>query len=232
LTLENYLEEKLDPNSILPGEVTLVEQVLEVAQSPTILMYIEGGRVSFVADSLQVLNNNEFVGGVIPSGIDPKMLEKLIQHSIDYGTYVAQNGGVGWLDIDWGILSDGTFVAFESNYRYTGNNHSLAVRQKLYGDRQIVSWSSDALKVPPDTTFARIYNYLRDQGLSWSAGCGDGIIITIPPAGGSMGYVALGRDLSRCRELHEAIEGHASNLKKRYLTRPVGQEVPMEANPS
>ena len=95
------------------------------------------------------------------------------------------------------MLWDGSIVAFESNYRFTGNNHPIAIRRKLRSDNVggAVTLSNDALKVSETATFVGTLAFLEERGANWDPVRGEGVIVTIPPAGGSMGYVAFADSL-------------------------------------
>jgi hypothetical protein len=189
------------------NDTVLVERVLDVASSPSTLVYIEeNGEPRFVADSMQRLKDMKFIGAQIPSGIPNKVLRKLVSHALDYARVVSDMGGRGWCGIDWGLLRNGDYVAFESNYRFGGNNHALAIRRKL--DYHGVSISNDALTVSNSLRFEEVWGKLDSTGLGWDHKSREGIVVSIPPSDGSMGYVALAPSASRAEELSDDFERH------------------------
>jgi hypothetical protein len=214
-TLEEYFEKQLLPREEWEREIVLVEPVLNVLMSPTTLFKIEDGKVRFIADSCRILRNNASVGGLIPStasGVPRKLLDRMVNYSYRYSGHVRHLGGDGYFDIDWGVIEkdDGVvdIVAFESNYRFTGNNHPIAIRQRLRPENAagLVSLSNDALKVSQDITLADVLAYLEDAGHPWCHSRGEGIVVTIPPAGGSMGYVAIAETLEDAEAMGKAME--------------------------
>jgi hypothetical protein len=148
---------------------------------------------------MQKLKDMNFIGAQIPSGVPGHILTAMRSHTHSYATLAAKLGGRGWCGIDWGILKNGDIVAFESNCRFGGNNHALAIRSKL--QHTGISLTNDVLKVPPTLNFGHVWKKLKNQDLGWSATRREGIVISVPPADGSMGYIALAADAPRTEEL-------------------------------
>lgn len=215
-TVEDFLEAELSPRQEWENEIVLVEPMLDVALSPTTLLKIENGRIRMIGDSCRILKANASTGGVIPSGIPRKALDVMVAFSHRYAGYVRHMGGDGYFDIDWGILQDGSIVAFESNYRFTGNNHPVAIRQKLRPDNVsgVVSLSNDALKVPESTSFSDVASFLEERGMGWDALRGEGVVMTIPPAGGSMGYMAITESMRELETYAKGMEEFAVSMRK------------------
>lgn len=212
-TVPEYLRLKLQPHEEWEHETVLVEPELTIVTSPSVLARASGKDVEIVGVIDQVLKGTEYIGGNVPTLESSNDGVRLINWTMLYGlTHFIPHGGQGWFDIDFGRLSDGTFVAFESNGRCTGNNHGLAVRRRLMANRDpatVHAWTNDALKVSPDTTFQDVL--LGVNGALWSPRRGDGVVITIPPAGGSMGYVALATSQDRKHELRDAMIAFATS---------------------
>ena len=206
LDLETYLDQKIGAEkSTWQNDTVLVEEVLNVICSPSTLVYIkDNGETVFIADSMQRLKDMKFIGAQIPSGIPDPALQKLIIHALNYASYAYKMGARGWCGIDWGILRGGECVAFESNYRFGGNNHALAIRRKL--DYRGVSISNDVLTVSPDLRFEEVWAKLDSTGLGWDAARHEGIVVSIPPSDGSMGYVSLAATAEKAEALSEAFE--------------------------
>ncbi|PJA46347.1 hypothetical protein CO174_00305 [Candidatus Uhrbacteria bacterium CG_4_9_14_3_um_filter_50_9] len=229
-SVRQYLEIKLQPHEEWDHETVLVEPVLKILSSPTVLLRADHGRMRIVAVIDQVLKGASYIGGNFPTGESAEDARQLELWALEYGTQFVLEGGEGWFDIDFGRLEDGSFVAFESNGRCTGNNHGLAVRHRLFKERanQVHAWTNDALKVRPGTPFEQVLNQVPKDVL-WCPSREDGVIITIPPGGDdqqfSMGYVALANSTERKHELRDAMDRFAQQT---YLTS-LGQAVILEA---
>lgn len=210
-TVREHLEKMLQPREEWEHEVVLVEPELTIVSSPSVLGRAAGHDVEIVGVIDQVLKGTAYIGGNVPTRESPEDAERLFHWTLLYGQrHFIREGGQGWFDIDFGRLPDGAFVAFESNGRCTGNNHGLAVRRRLMrGREQVHAWTNDALKVKPQTTFEDVLAGLN--GALWSPQRGDGVVITIPPAGGSMGYIALATSLERKLELRDAMIAYAAS---------------------
>ncbi len=213
MSVRQYLRLKLQPHEEWEHEVVLVEPELTIVSSPSVLARARGKGVEIVGVIDQVLKGTEYIGGNVPTLESPNDGERLINWTMLYGlTHFIPQGGQGWFDIDFGRLPDGTFVAFESNGRCTGNNHGLAVRRRLMANRDpatVHAWTNDALKVAPDTTFQDVLRGVN--GALWSPNRGDGVVVTIPPQGGSMGYIALATSQERKHELRDMMIAFAAS---------------------
>lgn len=212
-TVREYLRLKLQPHEEWEHETVLVEPELMIVSSPSVLARATGRDVEIIGVIDQVLKGTEYIGGNVPTVESPDDGARLNNWTMLYGlTHFVPQGGQGWFDIDFGRLSDGTFVAFESNGRCTGNNHGLAVRRRLMAHRDprsVHAWTNDALKVSPSTTFEDVLRGVN--GALWSPNRGDGVVITIPPQGGSMGYIALATSYERKIELRDEMIAFAAS---------------------
>ncbi|TAL51027.1 hypothetical protein EPN81_01155 [Patescibacteria group bacterium] len=212
-TVREHLRLKLQPHEEWEHEVVLVEPELTIVSSPSVLARASGREIEIIGVIDQVLKGTEYTGGNFPTLESEADAAQLINWTMLYGlTHFIEQGGQGWFDIDFGRLPDGTFVAFESNGRCTGNNHGLAVRRRLMRDhdpRTVHTWSNDALKVAKHTSFQDVLRSVN--GALWSPSRGDGVVITIPPQGGSMGYIALATSNERKLELRDAMIAYAAS---------------------
>lgn len=212
-TVREYLRRMLQPHEEWEHEVVLVEPELTIVSSPSVLARATGRKIEIIGVIDQVLKGTAYIGGNVPTVESPQDATQLINWTVLYGlTHFIPQGGQGWFDIDFGKLPDGTFVAFESNGRYTGNNHGLAVRHRLmarHDPGSVHAWTNDALKVNLSTTFEDVLRGVN--GALWSPTRGDGVVITIPPQGGSMGYIALATSFERKLELRDAVIAFAES---------------------
>jgi hypothetical protein len=105
-------------------------------------------------------------------------------------------------------------VAFESNFRYGGMIHVNEIRRRLRADNAqgVVTVSNDALKVGKATNFLTVRGLMADRKLHWDPDAGEGTVVTIPPAGSSMGYVVLAETITRAMEYNAAMQQLASDL--------------------
>jgi hypothetical protein len=224
-SVEEYLAAELVPRDEWERETVLVEPVLDVAYSPTTLYRVDDERMRLVADSMRTIRANASLGGMIPSGISRDILDRLVEYGQRYAGYIRLRGASGYFDIDWGVLRDGSIVAFESNYRFTGNNHPVAIRRKLRSDNVggAVTLSNDALKVSETAAFVGVLAFLEERGANWDAVRGEGVIVTIPPAGGSMGYVAFADSLRQLQHFASLMSEYAgSTFPKAEMLRKHG----------
>lgn len=212
-TVSEYLAQVLEPQQEWSREIILVEPVLEIDVSPATLFWIgDDGRPHLVAVADQVVENKGFVGSIFPTRVNDDLRERMIAGGIAYGSEFYRRGGRGYYDVDWGVCRDGRLVAFESNGRYTGNNHPIAVMERL-GQAGAMGWSKDALRVHPSTRFREALAFLSSEGAAWNMDRQDGVVITIPPTGvgdvKTMGYVAIGATRERVHELRNAMDNFA-----------------------
>jgi hypothetical protein len=183
------------------AEPVLVEPLLDLACSPSVLVRVDDvDRVRVMTNTMQIMKDFAFVGSVMPSGVDTRLLDEMVDATVRYACVAAEEGARGYLNIDWGVVSHDTslgrydtLVAFESNYRYGGNSHVLAIKQRLRPENAhgVTVMSNDALKVPDDVRLADALAYMAQRGIAWDDRRGTGVVVSIPPAGGSMGYVVL-----------------------------------------
>ncbi|HLD20874.1 MAG TPA: hypothetical protein VJB64_02160, partial [Patescibacteria group bacterium] len=226
-TVREHLRLKLQPHEEWEHEVVLVEPELTIVSSPSVLARASGREIEIIGVIDQVLKGTEYIGGNVPTLESKVDADQLINWTLLYGfTHFIPQGGQGWFDIDFGRLVNGSFVAFESNGRCTGNNHGLAVRRRLMHDRDprtVHTWSNDALKVAPRTPFEDVLRGTSD--VLWSPKRGDGVVITIPPQGGSMGYIALATGYERKLELRDALIAFAASTHQASHHSSVSHEV-------
>jgi hypothetical protein len=215
--LDSFLEATVlapDAHSAWIDDVVLVEPYLDEAFSPAVLCYInENGSVDLVTDSLQLFEQGDerksFIGTQIPSPIDPALAESLKEFTLRYVEHVAKLGARGHINIDWLVTRDGKVVACESNYRYTGVVHPFLIRRRLAGEREreLYLRSDDALHYTGNLTFHQALAFMERHDLCWNAERGDGVVVSIPPAEGSMGFVAMAHSTERVEELYRAMLG-------------------------
>jgi hypothetical protein len=185
-----------------------------VVATPTVLMWNHEGASHHVATISSRRRNDAFIGGIIPADLPTEVTDKLVDMSWRYCRYAAEAGCTeGFIDLDFGLLASGEILAWESNCRYGGNNHPVAMRRRLapWNAGGLVSWSNDALKVGARISFNQALAAVRERGIAWSKKRGEGAVISIPPASGSMGYVVLARTHRRAAELSEIMEDFAAS---------------------
>lgn len=214
-SVRNYLEHVLHPHNEWTHETVLVEPVLDLVSSPSVLAYVDGTDWTIVAMIDQVIDGESYIGGDFPSKESTRTKLLLETWMKDYLIrYFIPQGGQGWVDIDFGRLADGSFVAFESNARVTGNNHGIAIRNRLLNGsaNAVHAWTNDALKVAPGTSLDDVLRTIGSSYL-WNPQQQEGIVISIPPAGDahhfSMGYVALAQTNERKFELRDIMDAFA-----------------------
>jgi hypothetical protein len=88
------------------------------------------------------------------------------------------------------------------------------IKRRLRPDnvQGVVTVSNDALKVGKLTAFEMVRKVMLDRKLHWDPDMGEGTIVTIPPAGGSMGYVVVAETIRRAMEINAAMQQLASDL--------------------
>lgn len=218
-SLEAYLLETLEPLEEWENETVLVEPVLDIVGSPTVLAKVRNGDAQIVDVIDQVLKGMAFIGGNFPTEESPETVALLEAWTMCYLLeFFIPEGGEGWVDIDFGRTRSGKLVAFESNGRYTGNNHGRAVRKRLCTNGLPVhAWTNDALKVRPGTSFEQVRDRLGN--LLFDPANETGVVITIPPGGNdeqfSMGYIALGQDERQKLFLRDAMDVFARSTWSR-----------------
>lgn len=201
--LETYVEELLSPRDGWENQPILVEPYLRKRCSPSTLLFVSEGRAKLVSHTVQILVEDAYVGCRNPSDLPVAVLDRLIEMTHRYAEHAIALGFEGYVGIDWGLLEDGSIVAFESNARYGGQNHVLAIAKRLCHDRIncVRLESRDVLKVRRDVRLEEMLHAMRKQGVAWDAKRGDGVVISIPPANGSMGFVAVAETEARLRQL-------------------------------
>jgi hypothetical protein len=223
-SIEAFLEQALAASDRWDRDVILVEPFLDIVATPVALVRIVDGVPRLVADVLSVKRDEVFIGGIIPSGLPRELLDRTVAMTMRYARRIAERYGIrnGYLDVDWGVTRDRSLVAFESNFRWTGNNHPVAIRSRLRSDNAsgLVSWSHDALKVSEATTLSDALRFLGRAGIGWDTERGEGVVVTIPPASGSMGYVALAETFRRAEEMHAAMEDFSQATKASTADAP------------
>lgn len=212
--LEDYLVERMQPRAIWERDTVLVEPYLKVRHSPATLYRIAPDRLRLVSHSMQIIAGSCYIGSIAPSGLPTRTVDAMVSMSKRYAAYVRSRGGYGYCGIDWGILHDGSLIAFESNFRYGGMIHVNEIRRRLRPDNAqgAVTVSNDALKVGKATSFATVRQLMADRGLHWDPDAGEGVVVSIPPAGGSMGYVVLAETITRAMEQNAAMQQLAADL--------------------
>ncbi|MFA5185502.1 MAG: hypothetical protein WC551_03365 [Patescibacteria group bacterium] len=213
--LEEYLLERMQPLAIWEHGMVLVEPFLKVRHSPATLYRITPDRLRLVSHSMQIISGTScYIGSIAPSGLPTDLVDSMVSMSKRYAAYVRSQGGYGYCGIDWGILHDGSLIAFESNFRFGGMIHVNEIKRRLRSDNAqgAVTVSNDALKVGKATNFTTVHDLMADRKLHWDVDSGEGVVVTIPPAGGSMGYVVLAETIRRAMEFNAAMQQLASDL--------------------
>lgn len=208
-----YLEAKLAPREEWGNDPVLVEPVLDIVASPSTLYHVPpGGRAALVTIADQVVEEKCFLGSEYPTCCTTELQDRMVELGARYAEAFIRMGGVGYFDIDWGVTASGELVAFESNARYTGNNHGVAAMERL-GAVGAFAWSNDALKVHASTRFEQVEAALRVSGLGWNHARKEGVVATIPPAGVgekmTMGCLAIAHSRARVAELRDAMTAFA-----------------------
>jgi hypothetical protein len=202
--LGSYLLSRMVPEDMWEQETVLVEPVLEVKDSPATLVRITPDGIRLVSHSRQIVKDFSYVGSVAPSGLEAKILDNLLKLTRRYAEHLRCLGGYGYCGIDWGVLNNGSLMAFESNFRYGGMVHVVEIRKRLRPDLNgVITYSNDALKVSKRLTLEDVLRPLRADKLDWNPHTGEGVVIAIPPKNGSLGYVALADSLKRAEEMNE-----------------------------
>lgn len=209
--LETYLEELLIPRDGWENQPILVEPYLKKRCSPSTLFFVHDGRARLVSHTIQTLDEDAYVGCRNPSGLPDDVLDPMIEMTHRYAEHAIALGFEGFVGIDWGLLENGNVVAFESNARYGGQNHVLAIARRLCHDRvnAVRLQSCDALKVREGLALEEMLHAMKTRGIAWDARRGDGAVVSIPPAGGSTGYVAIAETNVRLHELTESMSAIA-----------------------
>lgn len=213
-TLEEYIVPRMNPSEIWTNGTVLVEPVLKVKQSPATMMQIQPRGVRLISHSMQIIEETCYIGSFAPSGLRQNLLDEMICMARVYAEHVRKRGGYGYCGIDWGVLDDSSLVAFESNFRYGGMIHVNEIKRRLRPDNVhgVVTLSNDALKLDKRATFGLVHKVMQDFGLDWDPDRGEGVIVAIPPAGGSMGYVALAETTKHALALNAGMHQLALEL--------------------
>ena len=212
--LEQYLLDRMQPRAIWERETVLVEPFLKVRHSPATLYRITPDRLRLISHSMQIISGTCYIGSIAPSGLPIETVDAMVGMAKRYAAYVRSRGGYGYCGIDWGILHDGSLIAFESNFRYGGMIHVNEIKRRLRADNAqgVVTVSNDALKIGKKTDFCMVRQLMADRNLHWDPDTGEGTVVTIPPAGGSMGYVVLADTIRRAMEYNEDMQRLAADL--------------------
>ncbi len=218
MTVQQYIRDTIPKSSRASWneQEVLVEHYLPKKCSPSTLVYIGESEIIRVVDTNQILDDQDhFLGARIPSGIDSMKLEILWLYTESSARHVQQNGGRGFYGIDWGILHDDSVVAFEPNYRFTGNWHIMCIRRKLNVGDYAVSMHKDKMLVSRRVTFQKLKKAFKDKNLLWDEKRGDGVVITIPPDGEIFGFVAIAPSKRRAQQLFDEVEQYAKDSFKK-----------------
>lgn len=199
--LTAFLRDQLQPANAWEADDVLVEPLLRVDKTPTSLFFAGTSGVRLIAEARRELSGGyASKGGYIPSNLTSVRSDQMIDMGRRYGEDIARDGAYGYFDIDWGV-ANGMLVAFESNFRMTGNNHHVAIRQRLRPDNAsgLVSASFDDLDIREGLELSHVLERLERHALLYDSARGCGVIVTVPPNDGTVGYVALAessRDLA------------------------------------
>lgn len=220
--LETYVEELLSPRDGWENQPILVEPYLRKRCSPSTLLFVNDGRAKLVSHTVQILEDDVYVGCRNPSDLPGAILDRMIEMTHRYAEHAIALGFEGYVGIDWELLEDGSFVALESNARYGGQNHVLAIAKRLCRDRIncVRLESRDVLKVRRDARLEEMLHAMRKRGVAWDAKRGDGVVISIPPANGSMGFVAVAETEVRLRRLVDEMNALARDSFRPHASAP------------
>ncbi len=208
-TLEAHLDHLAYPTDAWDSEIVFVEPMLKIVSSPSTLCFVAcDGTIGPVTSSDQVVKHGSFYGCIYPSAEPSELMRQLEQWTYQYAQHFAAEGGRGWFNIDWGVLDDGSVIAFESNARYTGSVHPMIIAKRLRGDGTIGHvQSNDAVQIPLTMTFLDVISQISD--LLWNSTRRSGVVISIPPTGGeekqTIGVVVLANSQAELAEIYDAL---------------------------
>lgn len=209
-----YLEAVLhDSRGYWTDQVVLVEPILPIIASPAVDLRVVKGQARIIAEGGQALRGGSFVGIVYPTEIDHGIMQMIHEHSLRYAkdhvlAMVGDDADI-WFDIDWGVMPDGSVVAFESNCRLNGGSHVLALSHLLFRETAHVAQSDDAIRVGRQVSLADVREFLAAEGIGWDASRREGVVVTIPPSDGCMGVVCFAKTHEGAALLMDRINGFA-----------------------
>jgi Pre ATP-grasp domain len=209
-----YLEAVLHDNLMYwTDQVVLVEPMLPIVASPAVDLRVVNGEARIIAEGGQALRGGSFVGIVYPTELDRGTMHTIHEHSLRYARehvlpLVGDDADI-WFDIDWGVMPDGSVVAFESNCRLNGGSHILALSHLLFQETAHVAQSDDAIRIGRQTSFADVRKFLAAERIGWDALRRDGVVVTIPPSDGCMGVVCFARTHENAARLMDKINDFA-----------------------
>lgn len=211
-SLETHLEGMLLPHEWWENQPVLVEPALPLASSPLVFVRLRQGKWAGFVHSDQVMQGSKFTGGQTPSSTPRPILARMVGCAKNYARKLASRGYTdGVFSVDFGILTaEGQerfgvdLVAFESNARWGGVAHTVAIRQRLCSQpKEAHVISNDILPVSPGATLGNVLEHLKREGIAWDDAKEEGVVIAIPPYEklGIMGFVALSKNPDKLREM-------------------------------
>ncbi|MGE5707596.1 MAG: hypothetical protein ACM3YO_04615 [Bacteroidota bacterium] len=111
-------------------------------------------------------------------------------------------GGRGELDLDWGVLRDGTILALEANFRHNGFGSLLHLAQRLFREERSIAYREDLPLGEKD--FDSFLPWLEER-MPVLHGSGSGVVVVMPPSGGEGALALFGRDPAECERLEERL---------------------------
>lgn len=190
------------------SEEILVEPHLSLQSSPCTLGFISSDyKAKLVISGDQLFARSTYCW-ISPSPCSLSILEEMELGFKQYAQSVAEEGAIGWLDIDWGITVKQKLVGIESNYRMTGWTAMAQLVRTLYGeDREQYPkfFSCDVLPLKARFSFEEIFARLKEQGLLFRKEEGEGVFLTSPPVENYVGLAVFGREFSKIYKIIESI---------------------------
>lgn len=161
-----------------------------------------------------VFGSSESGGGITPSILPTSVLRAAIRMTMRFGWHLWSLGYRGDADMDWGLMTDGGLVAFESNVRTPATMIQVALRTN-HNHGQGVALSRDFIRTGATTKIDDVVDFLRGAtmicartsylDLNWKADRGFGVFITLEPSNGVMAYVVLGHSRAQVQRINEIL---------------------------
>lgn len=185
------------------GEV-LVEPFLELSETIGSLVRIEeNGPGERIWTDRQRIREGKWTGFRYPHP-SREACRPIIEMSERIARRVYALGGRGDLDLDWGVLGDGTILALEANFRHNGFGYLLRFAERLFEQERAIAYLEDLPLGTKD--FASLLPWLEERvPLLRTRGCESGVVVVMPPSEGEGALALFGRDAAECDRLEEQL---------------------------
>ncbi|MFD8195625.1 preATP grasp domain-containing protein [Streptomyces wuyuanensis] len=189
----------------------VVERCLDVARSVSVQLITRPGAATRVVHSGEMRTAaGSYTGYVSPlHGVARRTVRELERWGTALGAYLAARGYAGPYGLDAVVTADGTLYATESNVRRTATTTPQAMVERLartagFEDR---AWLVASGRTPAARGFADTLRQLRAEGLAWSPGTGEGVVLygDAPADGRSWRYAVIGPGPTRVAEIETAL---------------------------